>query len=158
MSLWQCFNNQAICKNTSESVLQTTSLLNNITNDLLFSLISPDQGTCGNSAGRKAVVNYVNPKWVHILTVNFFQLKSGVFCKAILHLFFLKSFQYLYILGPLLTLKGGSAACSLLALSHHSLIKLPLESWAIITVADQHSFASHGPQLLGLKRLITEKR
>ena len=52
---------------------------------------------------------------------------------------------------PLLTLQGGSAASSVLTLSHHSAINLPLEPWAIITIAEHHSFASHGPFLSHLK-------
>ena len=35
---------------------------------------------CGNSAGGKAVVNYDNPKWVHILTVNSTIIKKRFFC------------------------------------------------------------------------------
>ena len=100
---------------------------------------------CDNSAGGKVVVNYSNPKWVNMLTAIFWPFQQNlVFC-------FLNlsstcwGFQYLHIQGPLLTLQGGSAACSDSALSHRSNIKLPLELWAIIPVAEQHSFAWHGP-------------
>ena len=56
-------------------------------------------------------------------------------------------FEILYIRGPLLTLQGGSVACSDSALSHPSVKNCPFELWAIIPVADQHSFASHGPHI-----------
>ena len=58
------------------------------------------------TAGEKAGVNYDNPKWVHIFTVNFYDLffpvKFGVLIdKSILH--FLKLSIFI-LLGPLLTL------------------------------------------------------
>ena len=53
-----------------------------------------------------------------------FSINFGVLlCKSVLHLM---RFDYLYIQVPLLTLQGGSAACSDSALSHLSVIKLPL--------------------------------